>query len=69
MSLITCPECSGSISDKAIICPHCGIPLQNTSINPIPSRPSRKGRRRRPNGSGTVVKLSGNQAKSRIRYA
>lgn len=63
MSLITCPECSGSISNKAIICPHCGIPLQDTSIYPIPSRPSRKGRRRRPNGSGTVVKLSGNRKK------
>lgn len=26
MSLITCPECGNSISDKAEKCPHCGLP-------------------------------------------
>lgn len=60
MALTTCPECTGKISDKAIICPHCGFPMQDKSI---PARPTRKGRRRRPNGSGTVVKLSGNRRK------
>ena len=24
MSLITCSECGGSVSDKAYVCPHCG---------------------------------------------
>jgi len=24
MSLIDCPECGGRISDKAVMCPHCG---------------------------------------------
>ncbi len=24
MSLIECPECNNQISDKAVICPHCG---------------------------------------------
>lgn len=56
MSLIQCPECSGQISDKAIICPHCGFPLRDGSIS---TREPRKARKRRPNGSGTVVKLSG----------
>lgn len=27
MALITCPECSGQVSDKATACPHCGYPL------------------------------------------
>lgn len=56
MSLIQCPECSGQISDKAIICPHCGFPVRDGSIS---TREPRKARKRRPNGSGTVVKLSG----------
>lgn len=59
MALITCPECSGTVSDKAPLCPHCGFPmLRGTLIAPR----SRKGRKRRSNGSGTIVKLSGNRA-------
>lgn len=56
MSLIQCPECSGQISDKALLCPHCGFPVRDGSIS---TREPRKARKRRPNGSGTVVKLSG----------
>ena len=26
------PECSGQISDKAIICQHCGFPVRDGSI-------------------------------------
>lgn len=28
MSLIKCPECGKEVSDKAIVCIHCGFPLQ-----------------------------------------
>ena len=28
MSLIRCPECGNSISDKAEKCPHCGLPAE-----------------------------------------
>lgn len=56
MALIQCPECSGQISDKAAICPHCGFPVRDDSVL---AKPPRKARKRRPNGSGTVVKLSG----------
>lgn len=28
--LILCPECELQVSDKAIICPHCGYPLEWT---------------------------------------
>lgn len=59
MALIVCPECTGRVSDKAIICPHCGCPMQDKSI----IKPFRKGKRRRPNGAGTIVKLSGNRRK------
>lgn len=27
MALINCPECDKTISDKAIACPHCGLPF------------------------------------------
>lgn len=60
MALTTCPECTSTVSDKAYICPHCGYPLQS---NTVPAKPSRKGRMRRPNGAGTVVKLSGKRRK------
>lgn len=56
MALIQCPECSGQISEKAVICPHCGFPVRDGSIS---TSTPRKARKRRPNGSGTVVKLSG----------
>ena len=56
MALTQCPECSGQISDRAIICPHCGFPVRDGSIS---TREPRKARKRRPNGSGTIVKLSG----------
>lgn len=33
MALITCPECGREVSDKAEICPHCGIKIAgNTDI-------------------------------------
>lgn len=30
MALIKCPECNGSVSDKAEICIHCGYPLEKS---------------------------------------
>lgn len=56
MALITCPECSGTVSDKAYSCPHCGYPMQSM---PATVKPKKRAPKRRPNGSGTVVKLSG----------
>jgi len=31
MALINCPNCGKTISDKAEVCPHCGMPLQNNN--------------------------------------
>ena len=28
MALISCPDCSGRISDTAVSCPHCGRPMR-----------------------------------------
>lgn len=33
MALIKCPECNKEISDKAISCPNCGYPLDETNYN------------------------------------
>ncbi len=31
MALIKCPECNKEISDKAVFCPNCGFPIQETN--------------------------------------
>lgn len=33
MALITCPECNGQVSDKAVTCPHCGYPITLTETD------------------------------------
>jgi hypothetical protein len=33
MTLIHCPECHRSISDKAMACPHCGYPVNRSNIH------------------------------------
>ncbi len=62
MALIKCPECSGKLSDRAPVCPHCGFPQNLLPVaRPATDRQRRK-RRKFPNGFGTVYKLSGNRA-------
>lgn len=29
MAIIKCPECGGTVSDKAYSCPHCGYPIMD----------------------------------------
>lgn len=53
--LIKCPECELQASDKAIICPHCGYPLQSNA-RPRQIRKSNK-RRRLPNGFGQITEI------------
>ena len=36
MALITCPECSTNVSDKAVSCPSCGCPIAKPQA-PVPS--------------------------------
>ena len=40
MALISCPECSKEISDKADNCPQCGFPIAKQSATPKPSLPA-----------------------------
>lgn len=61
MALILCPECKKEISDKALSCPHCGFPLEASSL---PKRKSagrgKKNRRRKlPNGFGSITEIKG----------
>lgn len=36
MAMVYCPECGKSISDKAYVCPNCGMPLKdNNAYNPV----------------------------------
>lgn len=32
MALINCPECNGTVSDCAILCPHCGYPISKARL-------------------------------------
>lgn len=38
MALIKCPECGGTVSDKAKSCPHCGCPIGEPEIVPPTER-------------------------------
>ena len=42
MALIKCPECSGQVSDKALLCPHCGFPMREGSYF-VPGPPEKPG--------------------------
>lgn len=53
--LIKCPECELMLSDKALVCPHCGLPSK-ASIN-IQKRTPIKKRMRLPNGFGSITQL------------
>ena len=35
MALIKCPECNKEVSDKAEVCPHCGIRLKEDENKPL----------------------------------
>lgn len=46
MSIIKCPECGSSISDKATSCPQCGFPLATPKMAPSVGRPGARAPRR-----------------------
>ena len=59
MALINCPNCGGTISDKAERCPHCGTPQfpqpeqqQQFDFNSGPNPP------RKPRNTGLIIALS-----------
>lgn len=73
MSLILCPECSRTISDKAISCPGCGYPMtisevllhneKQISVISAPSNSPHTKHPKLPNGYGSIKKLSGKRSR------
>lgn len=63
--LIQCPECELQISDKALICPHCGYPMQ-PNAKPRTTRKSNK-RKRLPNGFGQISEIKGRNLRNPFR--
>lgn len=67
MSLLSCPECRHTVSDKAFACPGCGYPMTTSTVKS--TRPKAKSvRTRLPNGFGSIKKLSGNRSRPYAAY-
>lgn len=60
--LIKCPECELQVSDKAISCPHCGLPFKKTTVTRESTR-----RKRLPNGFGQISKVKGQNLRKPFR--
>ena len=63
--LINCPECELQLSDKAIICPHCGFPLK-PNMTPRITRVTNR-RKRLPNGFGQISEIKGRNLRKPFR--
>ncbi len=73
MSLLTCPECDHTVSDKALACPGCGYPMSEHSpvaTATVSVKPPAERRRhpKLPNGYGSIKKLSGNRSRPYAAY-
>ena len=55
--LTKCPECELPVSDKAILCPHCGYPLKPEYTKKVARKKPK--RQRLPNGFGQISELKG----------
>ncbi|MBO7449406.1 MAG: tyrosine-type recombinase/integrase [Clostridiales bacterium] len=55
--LTQCPECMLQVSDKAMVCPHCGYPLMPEQVKRRYHRQSKK--KRLPNGFGQISEIKG----------
>ena len=64
MSLLSCPECTHTVSDKALACPGCGYPMSVPSKQPQANNT----RKRLPNGYGSIKKLSGTRSNPYAAY-
>ncbi len=78
MALLTCPECTHTVSDKAFSCPGCGYPFRSfqniTNSGFFVSTPSqqtlvkKRTRKKLPNGYGCIKKLSGKRSRPYAAY-
>lgn len=62
--LTVCPECELQVSDKALVCPHCGYPFKPNAVTPV--RNSNK-RKRLPNGFGQISEMKGHNLRNKYR--
>ena len=53
--LTACPECKSQVSDKAMMCPHCGYPLDSKEVQKV--RRNTKKRMKLPNGFGQITEI------------
>jgi tRNA_anti-like len=44
MAIIACKECAREVSDKAVSCPHCGVPIAEATIARVPPRKPHRGK-------------------------
>lgn len=64
--LTTCPECNSQVSDKALMCPHCGFPLQRRVPAPQ-SQSHKRPRQKLPNGFGQITKITNQRLRKPFR--
>ena len=63
--LIKCEECELQVSDKAIVCPHCGFPLRPNAVQASRRRTNK--RRRLPNGFGQISEIKNQKLRKPFR--
>lgn len=63
--IIKCIECGLQVSDKAILCPHCGFPMQPNAV--VKYTRKKKGRPKLPNGFGQISEIKNRNLRNRFR--
>lgn len=63
--IIKCIECGLQVSDKAILCPHCGFPMQSNAVGKYTRK--KKGRPKLPNGFGQISEIKNRNLRNRFR--
>lgn len=63
--IIKCIECRLQVSDKAILCPHCGFPMQPNAVGKYTRK--KKGRPKLPNGFGQISEIKNRNLRNRFR--
>lgn len=63
--LTNCPECKLQISDKALVCPHCGFPLKPGAYAKKSKNVNK--RKRLPNGFGQISEMKGHNLRNKFR--
>lgn len=63
--IIKCIECGLQVSNKAILCPHCGFPMQPNAVGKYTRK--KKGRPKLPNGFGQISEIKNRNLRNRFR--